>query len=71
MVNPIISAILSFIIPGLGQIVNGKVIKGVILLVIAIIMAGLAWLIFNHWIVKIIELAIMAYAAYDAYITAQ
>ena len=40
-------------------------------MVIAIIMAGLVWLIFNHWIVKIIELAIMAYAAYDAYVIAQ
>ena len=71
MANPIISAILSFIFPGVGQIINGRVIKGVILLILAIIMAGFAWIVFKHWIVKIIELAIMVYAAYDAYMLAQ
>jgi hypothetical protein len=31
--NPILSAILSLIIPGLGQIINGQVKKGLVLLV--------------------------------------
>ena len=38
MVNPIIAAILSFIIPGLGQIVVGDTKKGLIFLVAAIIL---------------------------------
>ena len=38
MVNPIIAAILSFIIPGLGQIIAGETKKGLIFLVVAIVL---------------------------------
>lgn len=71
MVNPIIAAICSFVIPGLGQALAGDIKKGIILLVIALIMVAIATLIFRHWLVTIIELAIMIYAAYDAYQMAQ
>ncbi|MBR5503168.1 MAG: hypothetical protein IKV87_01790 [Methanobrevibacter sp.] len=71
MVNPIIAAICSFVIPGLGQALAGDIKKGIILLVIALIMVAIATLIFRHWLVTIIELAIMLYAAYDAYQMAQ
>ena len=71
MVNPIIAAICSFVIPGLGQALAGDIKKGIILLVIALIMVAMATLIFRHWLVTIIELAIMLYAAYDAYQMAQ
>ena len=71
MVNPIIAAICSFVIPGLGQALAGDIKKGIILLIIALIMVAIATLIFRHWLVTIIELAIMLYAAYDAYQMAQ
>lgn len=71
MVHPIISAILSFFIPGLGQAINGEVKRGVILFVLAIVMASLAALVFKNWIVTIINWAISIYAAYDAYMLAQ
>lgn len=71
MVNPIIAAICSFVIPGLGQALAGDIKKGIILLVIALIMVAIATLIFRHWLVTLIELAIMLYAAYDAYQMAQ
>jgi TM2 domain-containing membrane protein YozV len=67
----IISAILSFIIPGLGQVINGDIKKGIILFVLALIMGIIAGWIFRTWIVYIIDLFIALYAAYDAYITAQ
>lgn len=70
MVNAIISAILSFFIPGLGQAINGDIQKGVILFVIALVMGLIASFIFRSWIVGIINLLISIYAAYDAYITA-
>ena len=71
MVNPIIAAICSFVIPGLGQALAGDIKKGVIFLVVALIMVAIATLIFRHWLVNIVELAIMIYAAYDAYQMAQ
>ena len=69
--NAIIAAILSFIIPGLGQALAGDIKKGVIFLVVALIMVAIATLIFRQWLVTLIELAIMLYAAYDAYQMAQ
>lgn len=68
--NAIVSAILSFIIPGLGQALNGNIQKGIILFVLAVIMILLATVIFNTWLVSIINLLISIYAAYDAYVTA-
>ncbi|WP_297827001.1 hypothetical protein [uncultured Methanobrevibacter sp.] len=65
--NAILAAILSFIIPGLGQAVSGDIKKGVIFFVIAVIMGIIALFIFQSWVVNIINLAIAVYAAYDAY----
>jgi TM2 domain-containing membrane protein YozV len=71
MANPILSAILSFIIPGLGQAINGNVAKGIVLFVAALIVVALATLIFRSWFVYIIDLIIALYAAFDAYNMAQ
>lgn len=65
--NAILAAILSFIIPGLGQAVSGDIKKGVIFFVIAVIMGIIALFIFQSWVVNIVNLAIAVYAAYDAY----
>lgn len=65
--NAILAAILSFIIPGLGQAVSGDIKKGVIFFVIAVIMGIIALFIFQSWVVNIINLAIAVYAAHDAY----
>ncbi len=71
MVSPIISGILSFLIPGLGQAINGDVMKGIIFFIAACIVLLLASLVFRTWIVYIINIIIALYAAYDAYVTAQ
>ncbi len=65
--NAILAAILSFIIPGLGQAVSGDIKKGVIFFVIAVIISIIAVFIFQSWIVSLVNLAIAVYAAYDAY----
>jgi TM2 domain-containing membrane protein YozV len=65
MVNPIIAAILSFIIPGLGQIVIGDTKKGLIFLVAAIILYVLVSLVTSF--LGIVSLVLSIYAAYDAY----
>ena len=71
MVNAILAAILSFIIPGLGQAVAGDVKKGVIFFVGAIVIGIIAGLIFRNWVLGIIGLIYALYAAYDAYQMAQ
>ncbi len=71
MANAILAAILSFLIPGLGQAYAGDIKKGIIFFVVAIIIWAIATLIFQHWLVWIIDIAYALYAAYDAYQMAQ
>ena len=72
MVNAILAAILSFIIPGLGQAVAGDIKKGIIFFVIAIVLGCIVSFIFGQGIlVYIINLIYAIYAAYDAYQMAQ
>ena len=61
--NPILALILSLIICGVGQMYNGQLLKGVIMLVVTIIMA-----IATLWPISLI---IVIYSMYDAYTTAQ
>lgn len=59
MRNPLLAGILSFFIPGVGQIYNGRIIVGIIwLLVTGISWIGSAGML--GWIVHIIS----AYCAY-------
>ena len=67
MANGILAAILSFIIPGLGQAYAGDIKKGIIFFVCAIIIGLIVSLIFREWIYYIIDILISLYAAYDAY----
>jgi TM2 domain-containing membrane protein YozV len=67
MVNAILAAVLSFLIPGLGQAIAGDIKKGIIFFVIAIVLAGIASLIFRTWFAGIVNLLYSLFAAYDAY----
>lgn len=69
--HPILAAILSFIIPGLGQAVEGDVQKGIIFVIIFVALYLVGMLIFRGWVVSIIRLIFRFYAAYDAYMMAQ
>lgn len=69
MANPILAAILSFFIPGLGQAYAGDIKKGIIFFIIAIIIAIIV--IFTVGLLGIISLIYSIYAAYDAYKLAQ
>ena len=69
--NAILAAILSFIIPGLGQAISGDIKKGVIFFVGAIVLGLIVSLIFRNWLVYIINIAYAVYAAYDAYMMNQ
>ena len=71
MTNGIIAAVLSFLIPGLGQAYAGDIKKGVIFFAIALVLGVILGLLGTGNIIAIIftiiSLAYHIYAAYDAY----
>ena len=68
MANGILAAILSFIIPGLGQAYAGDIKKGIIFFVIAVVLGLIVSFVLNGatW-AYIIDFIYSIYAAYDAY----
>ncbi len=67
MANPIIAAVLSFLIPGLGQAYAGDIKKGVIFFIIMILFVVVGTWIFNSWVVHMLGFIYALYTAYDAY----
>ena len=65
MVNPILAAVVSFIIPGIGQIIAGKTKRGLVFLAAEIIMFVLLFIVGD--IAIFLSLILSIYAAYDAY----
>jgi TM2 domain-containing membrane protein YozV len=65
MASPLLAAILSFFIPGLGQFYNGQFLKAVGLFILAVI-AGTIGIILLY----IPLLVVWLYGMYDAYTTA-
>lgn len=61
-----LAAVLSLILPGLGQIYNGQILKGIILIIIDAINGALMFVLigFITWPITVL------YAVYDAYKTA-
>ena len=51
MANGILAAILSFIIPGLGQAYAGDIKKGIIFFIAAILIIFIATFVFRMWII--------------------
>ncbi len=67
--NAVVNAILSFIIPGLGQAINGEKKKGLIMFIIALLL-GIIFVFFIPGIIgHAIRIIYSLYAAYDAYKT--
>lgn len=64
MVSPIVAAIISFILPGIGQVVQGETKKGIIMFVIAIILNAI---LIQVPLIAVISIIYSLYAAYDAY----
>ncbi|MDQ4106262.1 MAG: DUF5683 domain-containing protein [Actinomycetota bacterium] len=63
MKNAGVAAVLSFLIPGLGQIYNGQILKGLIIVVVQLINVALT----NVLIGFIFYPIVLVYAVYDAY----
>ena len=67
MRNPLLAAILSLIIAGLGQIYNGQITKGVIFIVIQLINGALTAVLIGWLLLPLVGL----WATVDAYMTAK
>ena len=67
MRNPILAAILSVIVAGLGQIYNGQITKGVIFIVLQIINGALTAVLIGWILMPIVGI----WATVDAYLTAR
>jgi TM2 domain-containing membrane protein YozV len=67
MRNPILAAVLSLIIAGLGQIYNGQIGKGVIFIILQLINGALTVVLIGWILMPIVGL----WAAIDAYLTAK
>ena len=62
--NAILAAVLSLVLPGLGEIYIGKLMMGIILVILAIILLVAVSLTGYAWILYII---LWLYAIYDSY----
>ena len=67
MRNPIIAAVLSLIVAGLGQIYNGQILKGVLFIVAQIINGLLLYVVIGFITMPLVGL----WAVIDAYVVAR
>ena len=67
MRNPIIAAVLSLIVAGLGQIYNGQIIKGVLFIIAQIINGALLYVVIGFVTMPLVGL----WAVIDAYLVAK
>ena len=65
--TPVLALILSFLLPGLGQIYNGQAGKGVLMIFAAIVCAVLTLFIIGFFLYLIVWI----YGMFDAYVTAE
>lgn len=69
MANPILALVISFFLPGIGSVYAGKVMMGIIIFIIAVILAiAQLYLGIIAWILYVI---VWLYGMYDAYTTAK
>ena len=66
--DAIINGFFSFIIPGLGQAIEGYKVRGILMFIIAVLIAGILIYINVDTIIQHVVMAIYGLiAAYDAY----
>lgn len=65
--NPGVAVVLSFFIPGLGQIYNGQIMKGIIFIILASVFGFLTEVLIGYILYPLFWI----YNLYDAYNTAK
>ena len=68
MANAILAVILSFFIPGLGQLYAGRFLRGVLVFVVVVVLAGILYYILPY--AALIVLIIWIWNLIDAYMLA-
>jgi TM2 domain-containing membrane protein YozV len=67
MRNPLIAAVLSLIVAGLGQIYNGQVTKGVIFIIVQLINGALTAVLIGWFLLPLVGI----WSIVDAYLVAK
>lgn len=67
--DALVNAVLSFIIPGLGQAINGDKQKGITMFIVLIFLNIFIYFFINNPFGHFISIIYSTYAAYDAYKT--
>ena len=67
--DALVNAVLSFIIPGLGQAINGDEQKGIAMFIVLIFLNIFIYFFINNPFGHFISIIYSTYAAYDAYKT--
>jgi len=67
MASPVLALIMSFFIPGLGQLYTGQFLKALALFLLALVFAALSSILIGIPL----YLVVWIYSMYDAYISAQ
>ena len=67
--DALVNAVLSFIIPGLGQAINGDKQKGIAMFIVLIFFNIFIYFFINNPYGHFISIIYSTYAAYDAYKT--
>ena len=65
--NALRNGLLSFIIPGLGQAINGDKQKGIVMFIILIMLNIIIYFFINNRFGHLISIIYSLYAAHDAY----
>lgn len=68
--EPILSLVLSFFIPGLGQVYNGQLVKGIVIFALYVflwIVSGALMFVLIGFCTMVLPLLLWLYAIYDAY----
>ncbi len=67
MASPVLALIMSFFIPGLGQLYTGQFLKALALFLLAVVFAALSGILIGIPL----YLVVWIYSMYDAYTSAQ
>lgn len=59
-----IAAVLSFLVPGLGQVYNGQLTRGLLLILVAIVVLAVGWILLFPVVLYIV---LWVWSIYDAY----
>lgn len=67
MVSKALAAVISFLLPGVGQIIQGEYQDGLIIFVLTIIIFGILYYLSAPWIAEVVWFIIGILSAYITY----